>query len=324
MKKPSLRILGVILVAALGVVSSARAALADPHLPILDISPTANWAAASDARVLPGSQPGLVSGPITLDGTATLPIAKGLSFSYDRINSGPFYNTLTLAPLPGGGTITPGSYDDVVQNYRLDYEIDKSLSAELSESTRQRVCCPAASVSGLDWHIGSFGLTYTTPYFPAIKGLFVINVTGHANYHNPGPVVAASYGGLDVSCSNVTLGTAGPVCNNYKAVTVLESSEAFTYVLPLRGGFVATATFITGAGDYFTAFPFPDRYNILAYNAEKRFTPNIALKMGLINVWQVQQGNPFPPPGAIHLVGITAALDFHLDLNKLLLPQQKK
>jgi hypothetical protein len=320
MNKPSLRILGVILVAALGVVSSARAAFADPHLPIIDITPEATWAGASDAHGQPGSP--LVSGPITLNGTATLPLLKGLSFSYDRINGDVFYNTLSTVPLPGGGSLNPGSYNDVVQNYRFDYELNKSLSVELAESTRQRICCPAASVSGVDWHIGSLGLTYTTPYFKAIKGLFVVNVTGHANYHNPGPVKAAALGGLDVSCSSVTFSeTAAPTCNNYKAVTVLETSEAITYVLPLPRGFVATATYLTGAGDYFTAFPFPIRYNIMVYGAEKHFTPQVALKLGVAEVTQVQnQGFPFPPPGAIHLVSYTAGLDFHLDLNKILTP----
>jgi hypothetical protein len=311
----------VILVAALGVVSSARAAFADSHLPIIDITPEATWAGASDAKVLPGSQPGLVSGPITINGTATLPLFKGLSFSYDRINGDVFYNTLTTTPAPGGGTITPGSYDDVVQNYRLDYELNRSISLELAESTRQRVCCPAASVSDVQWHIGSFGITYTTPYLKPIKGLFVINATGHANYHNPGPAQGAAFGGLDISCTSVSVGTGGvPVCNDYKARTVLESSEAFTYVLPLdpKGGFVTTATYITGAGDYFQAFPFPMRYNIEVFGATKRFTPNISFKFGVANVWQVQQSFPFPAPGAIHLVSYTASLDFHLDLNKLI------
>jgi hypothetical protein len=322
MRISSLRVLGVFLVAALGVVSSARAAFADPHLPIIDITPEATWAGASDAKIQPaGAGIGLVSGPITINGTATLPLLKGLSFSYDRINGDVFYNTLTTVPI-GGQNVNPGSYDDVVQNYRLDYELDKSFSLELAESTRQRVCCPAASVSDVQWHIGSFGVTYTTPYLKPIKGLFVINVTGHANYHNPGPAQGAAYRGLDISCTSVSETAKGPVCNDYKAVTVLESSEAFTYVLPLdpRGGFVTTATYITGAGDYFQAFPFPDRYNITVFGLEKHFSPQVAIKAGVADVWQVAQGSPFPPPGAIHLVSYTVGLDFHLDLNKLLTP----
>jgi hypothetical protein len=322
MKLTSLRVLGVILVAALGVVSSARAAFADPHLPIIDITPEATWAGASDARVVPGGDPGLVSGPITLNGTATLPLFKGLSFSYDRINGDVFYNTLTTVPLPGpgGGTIVPGSYNDVVQNYRFDYELNRYVSLELAESTRQRICCPAASVSGVQWHIGSFGATFTTPYIKPIKGLFVFNVTGHANYHNPGATNAAAYGGLDISCSSVDFTTTPFSCNNYKAVTTLQMSEAGTFVLPLdpRGGFVMTATYVNGAGDYFEAFPYPDRYQIWIFGAEKHFTPNVALKLGAANVWQEQQGSPFPPPGAIHLVSYTAALDFHIDFNKFI------
>ena len=328
MKIPSLRILGVFLVAALGVVSSARAAFADPHLPIIDITPESTWAGASQAfgqTTAGGSHAGgaLVSGPITLNGTATLPLFKGLSFSYDRINGDVFYNT--LATTEG---INPGTYDDVVQNYRLDYELNKSISLELAESTRQRVCCPAASVTGLDWHIGSFGITYTTPYIKALHGLFVLNATGHANYHNPGPAVAASWGGLDPTCSSVALGVdGGPLtCNNYQAKTFFETSEAMTYVLPLdpRGGFVMTATYLTGAGDYFTAFAFPSRYNIEVFGAEKHITPQVAFKLGAANVWQVKQGVPFPSlpgnpqGGSIHLVSYTASLDFHLDLNKLL------
>ncbi len=326
MKRPSLRFLGVFLVAALGVVSSARAAFADPHLPIIDINPIATWAGASGAQSSPGSP--IVSGPITVNGTATLPLFKGLSFSYDRINGDVFYNTLAITE-----GINPGTYDDVIQNYRLDYELNRSISLELAESTRQRVCCPAASQSGVDWHIGSFGITYTTPYFKPIHGLFVLNATGHANYHNPGPVVAASWGGLDTSCSNVTPATltTPPVCNNYKATTVLESSEAATFVVPLdpKGGFVMTATYLTGAGDYFTAFPFPDRYNITIFGAEKHFTPQIGLHLGVANVWQVSQGNPFPAlpgnplGGAIHLVSYTAELQFHLDLNKFVTPAKK-
>jgi hypothetical protein len=314
MKISSLRVLGVFLVAALGVVSSARAAFADEHLPIIDITPEATWAGASGAQGTPTSP--LVSGPITINGTATLPLFKGLSFSYDRINGDVFYNTLAF----GGGT-----YDDVIQNYRLDYELNRSISLELAESTRSRICCPAASQTGIDWHIGSFGITYTTPYFKAIHGLFVLNATGHANYHNPGPVVASRWGGLDVSCSSVSIGAAGPSCNNYKAVTVLETSEALTYVLPLdpKGGFVTTATYINGSGDYFTAFPFPDRYTITSFGAEKHFTPQVAFKFAVTDVWQMRQFNPFPSPGAIHLVSYTANLAFHLDLNKFLTPAKK-
>jgi hypothetical protein len=333
MKRPSLRFLGVFLVAALGVVSSARAAFADPHLPIIDINPIATWAGASGAQGQPsagGSPAGgvVVSGPITVNGTATLPLFKGLSFSYDRINGDVFYNTLAVTE-----GINPGMYDDVVQNYRLDYELNRSISLELAESTRQRICCPASTQTGINWHIGSFGITYTTPYFKPIHGLFVLNATGHANYHNPGPAVAASWGGLDTSCSSVTFGTAGApnTCNNYKATTVLESSEAATFVVPLdpKGGFVMTATYLTGAGDYFTAFPFPDRYNITIFGAEKHFTPQIGLHLGVANVWQVSQGNPFPAlpgnpvGGAIHLVSYTAELQFHLDLNKLVTPLKK-
>ena len=332
MKIPSLRVLGVILVTALGVVSSARAAFADPHLPIIDISPEATWAGSSESFGQPtagGSPAGgaLVSGPITINGTATLPLLKGLSFSYDRINGDVFYNTLAVTE-----GINPGTYDDVVQNYRLDYELNKSISLELAESTRQRICCPAASVSGLDWHIGSFGITYTTPYLKPIHGLFVLNATGHANYHNPGPAVSSSYGGLDPTCPVVTA-TAGTAtgCADYKATTFLETSEAATFVLPLdpRGGFVMTATYLTGAGDYFTAFPFPDRYNIEVFTATKHFTPNVAFKLGAANVWQVSQGNPFPAlpgnpaGGAIHLVSYTANLEFHIDFNKFVTKQAK-
>ncbi|MBD5633711.1 MAG: hypothetical protein IAI49_04445 [Candidatus Eremiobacteraeota bacterium] len=311
--------LGVFLVAALGVVSSARAAFADPHLPIIEIDPIATWAGAADAHVVPGAGIGVVSGPITLNGTATLPLFKGLSFSYDRENGDAFYNTLANQPLPGGGTIVAGSYYDVVQNYRLNYQLGKSINLQLAETTRQRVCCPAASVSDVQWHIGSFGVTYTTPYLKPIHGLFVLNARGISNYHNPGPAQGAAYGGLDVSCTSVSAGVAGPVCNDYKARTLYESSESATYVLPLdaRGGFVMTGTFLTGAGDFFQAFPFPDRYNITVFTATKKFSPQIGLKLGAANIWQVQQGNPFPPPGAIHLVSYTATLQIHLDLNQI-------
>ncbi|MBD5606073.1 MAG: hypothetical protein IAI48_13450 [Candidatus Eremiobacteraeota bacterium] len=321
------------LLVALGFASNARAAFADPHLPIIDVVPEATWAGSSGSVAQPtagGSPAGgaLVSGPITLNGTATLPLFKGLSFSYDRINGDVFYNTLAVT-----AGINPGLFDDVIENYRLDYELNKSISLELANSTRQRICCPASSVTGIDWHIGSFGITYATPYLKPLHGLFVLNATGHANYHNPGPVVAASWAGLDRTCASVTLGVAGAptTCHGYKATTFLETSEAATFVLPLdpRNGLGTTATYLTGAGDYFTAFPFPFRLNVTIFGAEKHFTPNVSLKLGAANVWQVSQGSPFPSSpanprgGSIHLVSYTAALDFHVDLNRLVGPHAK-
>ena len=126
------------------------------------------------ARSTAGGSPArgaVVSGSITLNGTATLPLVKGLSVSYDRINGDVFYNTLA------------------------GYRRRQSRS--------------------------------------------------------------------------VTFGSAGApnTCNGYMATTFLETCEAATFVLPVdpRGGFVPTATFLTGGGDYFTAFPFPFRLNVTIF-----------------------------------------------------------
>lgn len=297
---------------ALGVVSSAQAAFAEDHLPIIDLVPIATWAGAQGAAqaanpsVLP-----LVSGATWLTGTATLPLFKRVSFSYDRQQGDLIGNTL----VPGG------SFNDIIQDYRLDYS-DHPFTFEASLANRHRVCCPGSSDPNngvsTEWHTGNFGITYETPSFgkALMNSALVLNITGHTANHNPGAVTAASLHGLDITCPTVVANS----CTNYSQKRFYGTSQAATLVLPVdpAHGFVMTGSYIWGDLDYFEDFPFPMFYKIWDFAASKSFNQYFSLKFTTGNLWQSEQGYPFPPPNVIHEVSYTLSADIHLDFNKLM------
>ena len=309
-----LRSAGILSAIAFGVVSSAQAVLADDHLPIIDIVPIATWAGAANAQGTPTNP--LVSGTTWLTGTATLPLVKHLTFSFDRLQGDLIGN-----PLVPGGT-----FNDIIDDYRLDYS-DHPFTFEVSLANRHRVCCPGSAdpfgAPSTEWHTGNFGITYATPSLG--KGLgnsfLVLNVTGHTANHDPGSVEAASQGGLDITCPVINTSTTPATCANYSAKREFGTSQAATLVVPVDGahGFVTTATYVFGDLDYFEDAPYPWFYKIWVFAAEKHFNPYFSLKATESNLWQAPQGTPFPTSASevIHEASWTLSADFHIDFNKL-------
>ena len=280
------------------------------HLPIVTISPITTWTAAQNAIGTPAA-PAVVGVPVDFTGTATIPIYKGVSFSFDRIVGGLFNSTFAGVTIPGVGEIQPGFYRDLVYQYRLDYVANKSLTVETGLINRHRICCPGssdnASPASTESHVGYLGLTYTAPALKKINYLtFIANVTGRTANHNPSPnALAGIPPGLDVGHKRL-----------YGA------TYSLTGVLPLsrKGDLLATATAATGLFDYFENFPFPFYYNLQAYTIVKQINPYVGVQVGEQNLWQTKQGSPFPNPGpgVIHVAEFTFQVDFHLDFNKLL------
>lgn len=289
------------------------------HLPIIDFRPVATWANAGGmgSGNAGGTPP--PNGGIELTGTATVPLFKGLSFSYDRVAGGLLWGSFGSVAFPGAGIISVGSYKDVVQNYRLDYVVNPSFTVELGLATRHRECCPASgdptNPDSTQWQTGNLGVTYTSPSYKWLNhGVFVLNLTGHTANHQPSPnALAGQPPGQDI---------AGPGGKKQEYGT----SQAITAVVPvdIRNRLTATATYTWGALDYFENEPFPYSYKIWIFGLNKTVNPYLGFELQAFNLWQGQQGSPFPVPNAIHLVQYAVTADIHLDLNHIFASAPKK
>lgn len=305
--RPAAAALACSFVAALILVGALPAG-ANIQLPIIDVQPVVTWATASDAIVPNGSN---VNGAWDLTGSATLPLAKGLNFTYIHAGGGLLDETLarqtTILPTGQTAYFYPGNYHDFVEQYQLSQSV-KSFEIDLGLANRHRICCPGSSdpnqPASTEWHTGYLGLTWSSP---PVKGLLnsfaVFNVTVHTANHDQSPIVAQSLGTLSIG-----------------SVREWGTTQAATVVVPVdpKHGFDATGTFAWGAADYFQDGAFPWMYDIFVATITKHFNPYFSLTMKASNLYQRPQGNPFMAPGGIHLGEADLTADFHIDLNKII------
>jgi hypothetical protein len=287
-------------------------ACADDHLPIIDVEPILTFAGAGQAHDTATTK--LQNGNINVAGSITIPIAKGISASYDRIVNGVYNNTFDQVILPirtavgGPGATQPGSYNDEIQGYRIDGSA-KGFTLEGGLETRHRICCPASGdPSGLastEWHLGYAGLTYVTRPFSVLhNSLLALNITGHTAAHNPPPNAllfeqVVSPGVVDVGKREY--GT----------------TQAATVITPFNPGFSTTATYTWGAFDYFENYPYPLTYGIWVFTAKKQFNKVVSLTLREANLWQrPNQQTPFPG-NAIHVVDWSLIAGFHINTNHI-------
>ncbi len=271
---------------------------ADDHLPIVDIVPTTSFTTTGNAETPPGGSPE-TNGATEINGTATIPILKGLSASYDRISLGAFDSNLQ-AVIIGGKTVLPGGSRDLIQQYRLDYH-QGHFNLEGGFESRYRRCCPADS---FEWHKGYVGLSYSTPPLVFLNhGIFVLDITGNANHQHASALSLAS----------------NPVGLPLKDGEVYTTTQAVTAVIPVspKIGIRTAATFIWGANDWGENSPFPSYYDIWVFAATKQITDDLGFTINTAQVTQRIQGSPFPPPNVIKTSALNMALDFHVDFNKI-------
>lgn len=266
------------------------------HLPIIDLVPEVTFAnpGATQGQV-GGPLPGVVSGKFNVSGTVTIPIAKGLSASYDRV-TGNFLNT-TFARVTdaNGNYVEPGSLRRRTEVERLDYAVPNTgLDIETgSEFNRFECCAP------LEFHDVYAALTYATPKIKALHGTsFVLTEKGETAAHH------------NLSGSTLDIGK-----REYGLSSVL------TAVVPVAPALYATGTYFHGAFDFFETAPFPFRFNVFNETANFVVNPNATVALGFTNVTQQNQGVPFVAPNAIHFVSYYTQLKLHFDLNKIFAPK---
>ncbi len=295
------RVLGLGALAAF-VLASVRPVVADSHLPIVDVVPLSTFTTTEDGIGPSGGprNPPPTNGDIILTGTATLPITKALSISYDRLGGGVFDSHLSPF-LVAGHQVYPGGSRDVLQNYRADYHIGR-FNIESGFGSRHRSCCPFGS---FEWHKGFLGVSYATPpVFFLNHGFFVLDITGNTNHHYSSPqALAALPPGLSLP-------------NNTQVYT---TQQAITAVIPVqpRSGVRVAGTFLWGALDYPVDGPFPYYYDVFVVSGTKQINTMLGLTINITNVRQREQGAPLPAPFAVRTSALNVLADFHFDFNHI-------
>lgn len=296
--------LAVMVFSSIGAVlgaGSTKSALADDHLPIIDLTPTLGYGLAGASG---GPVP--LNGKLTFDGTATLPIIKNLTFSYDKFGNGAWDSPQSSVAI-AGQTVYPGGSRDMLQNFRADYR-SGPFTFESGFASRYRECCPADAV---EWHKGFLGVNYTTPRLHILHGgVFVLDLTANATHHVSSPAALAALP-PNLSLPNNT--------------EILTTQQSITAVVPIdaRGRLTTAATFLWGALDYPQNGPFPLYYDVVVTSATKRVNRNVGITLTVANVKQRIQGYPFPAPNAIRTAAFTLMANFKLDLNRLLAAQAR-
>lgn len=267
------------------------------HLPIIDLTPELTYADPGATQgTIGGGLPGVVNGKFNLSGSFTIPIAKGLSASYDRV-TGSFLNT-TFGRItgPDGKYAEVGSLRRRMEVERVDYSIGKTgLALEAGSEYNRFECC-----LNLEFHDAFAAIVYGTPGIKALHGTkFVFIEKGSTSAHKAPP----GDSGLDVNKREYGL------------------SNIAVAIVPIDPHFYATETYFNGAYDFFEQAPYPFRFNVFIEGANFVINPNATVALNFTNLTQQRQAAPFGNNNAIHFVSYFAQLKLHFDLNKIFAPK---
>lgn len=127
-----------------------------------------------------------------------------MSASYDRL-AGSFYDT-TLARVasPAGGYLDAGRFQDYIERYRFNEDLNNGLVLSAGLARRARICCPGSAdrfgQPSTEFHAGFVSATYISPTFRSLHNLsFIYNAIGSTAAHHPSPAALAQFApGLDV------------------------------------------------------------------------------------------------------------------------------
>ena len=290
-------------------------ASADSHLPIIDIVPTTSYGTTQDSHAPNGGpfNPPDLNGTTEINGTVALPLAKGLSISYNRNSLGVFDASLSAITI-GGKAFYPGGSRDLVQTYAADYHINRfNIEGGLAE--RDRLCCGEDLGNRTVWHKGFLGVSYVTPSLDILNhGFFVLDITGNSSRQFNSPEALAGQ-------------TPGLSLDKGVAKTIYTSQQAITAIIPIdsKHGVRTATTYLWGALDYFKNQPFPLYYGVFIVSATKQVTPEFGVTANVTNVIQRDQGAPFPQPpfdkgSGVRVSALNLLADFHIDFNKIFHP----
>lgn len=290
--------------AAMGAVAMSHpaSASAESHLPSLDIMPIVILLTSDNVTPAPGVP--FVDG-LKLNFSAHVPLAKGVTFSYDHLQNGLIANTLPRIAVGGMYVRSVVDFRDLVDGYRIDAVIGKGLSAEIGTAYRHRVCCPAdtdvRNPTPTNYHDNYLGFTYATPSVRGLSNAFLIyNIKGHASPHFSDSVAA------------VAAANAAGYPDNKR--TEFGITQAVTVVVPVdpKHGFSVAATNTWGAFNYFSNQAIPLYYNIIILSVDKSFTKHVSLSASVDNFIQRPQGYPFPSGNGINGASLNIGLNFQL------------
>ena len=318
------------------------------HYPILDIVPS------YDNIAPPGAT---AHGPYQnwdVGGTLTIPLARGLSASFDRNING----TLNTAAAPvleaGGGVIggpgvvfpagtavNPGLSRDIVDQERLDYTfLGGHVTAELAEYFRHRAMADPVGTSGVsgapypytisstEAHTGNFGLTFQTGGIAELHGLNIVanitaerqNVDHHVAFHcGSGATLALDNASLPATDQCPAAGAyiyidENPNQNQYYTTT---QSVALVYPVNKYGTtFLLKETW--GALNWYENQPGPWFWNSFTqYQLTQKLGPQWTIGGYITNLHQRIQGYPYETPNAVEVGAAQLFLDYHVDFNQI-------
>jgi hypothetical protein len=277
-------------------------ALADSHIPSIDVIPMLVIDTSGFLASPPGNPLLPAGGELDLNGTVTVPLFDGITFAYDHVTNGLIRNTLPRVATPGVGLTSPGlTYRDYIENFRLDASVLHGVGVEVGSGYRHRVCCPATAQGGTAYHDNYLNLNYTTPAVKELNGAtFTYGVTGHQSPHK----VSLANGAVPFALAQAA-GTTG----NETGIT-----QAATLAIPINNGLSVSGTYTWGAFNYFIDAPIPYAYGIWIVNVTKKVDKHLSLGANIDNFEQRSQGYPFGPigNGGINGASVNIYADIHI------------
>jgi hypothetical protein len=277
-------------------------ALADSHIPSIDIEPNAIFSTSGNITNAPGV-PG-VDGIVLLNGSVHVPILRGLTFSYDHVTNGLIYGTIGRVAIGGKFVATPLIFRDYFDTFRLDGTLTKGVNLELGSLYRHRVCCPADSdpsnPTPTFYHDNYLSASYTTPAVTALHGTtLTYSFTGHSSPHfsDAASAVAAANAAGYPDAKRTEFGI----------------TQAATLIVPVdpAHGFSVAGTFTWGAFNYFSNQPIPFYYDIFVLSATKSINKYLSFTASMDNFIQRPQGYPFDPGSGLNGASLNVGADIH-------------
>jgi hypothetical protein len=301
------------------------------HLPIIDVSPVFTQPLDyTNSSQLKGYQ------PLDYNATIRVPVAPGISVSFDRVIGGtldvPLAKVSIAIPHRPSEIVLPGVSRDIVLFFHGTAVFRKYLTLDVGDADRHRefnsggngvsaVPFPT-SVSSTEAHWAYAGLSYATHPIKELAGSF-FTFTEQAQEQNVDHhvgVLCTAAESLAGTYGCTAAGTAGVLDENVHQNKYYTTQQTVGLTIPLGGprGAILAVQDGWGALSWYENAPFPYSYSgIEQAILSKRFNSVFSLALRARQYYQHEQGAPFPAPNIIHLGSIDVIGTFHVDTNTL-------
>ncbi len=303
-RKSSLALCAALCASVLSSVSVATAADKVDYTPSIDIIPTATFAVGNDEKALPGQGNNPIqTGDVKFNFVFTQPLAKHINFQFEQDRSSGYDVTIGSA-IVNGQTITPGSINDIVNEFRLGYSL-KNVGVTLGENYRYRECCPNAAQNGndtpTDWHGTYLEVNLVSNPIKALNGT-TFKLTAHQNYQ-------LEHNSLAYQQQEAADGL--PVNGNTARFPFWYGGNVS---VPINSGVTLYAFYGNGAFDFFNNTASPYYYDLADFGLVKTVNKYITFIASINSLSQqhLERDNPFPLPNALHRAYLATALRIHL------------